>query len=477
MTDRKATVPDKRAGWFAEERDFAARGIETPTRPNIVFIFADDLGWGDLSSYGSLHNDTPHIDRLGKEGVRFTHGYSASATCSPTRIGFYTGRYPGRLPAGLEEPLTNRTETNGIPHEHPTIASLLRDGGYRTAMFGKWHCGWLPWFSPLKAGFDEFFGNLDGALDYFSHIDTRGEPDLWEGEVPVEEVGYYTELVSRRAAEYIRESGPEPFYLQVNYTAPHWPWEGPQDEATSTKITEAAKAGGVDALIALFHFEGGSLEVYRNIVAALDEGVGVVLDALDDAGLADNTIVVFSSDNGGERYAFLWPFVGEKGDLEEGGIRVPNLVRWPAAIGGSQVSDLPVSTLDWTATLLDAAGVRPDPGYPLDGASLVPWLVQGDPPPTRDLLWRTRQQGAVRRGRHKLIIDRKDKGVWHGLFAGDGPSYRLYDVTVDGREKANLATRHPDLVAELTAVWERFEAEQLPYPPPPRRGLADGSAD
>lgn len=477
MTDQQVTVPDKRAEWSAHERDFAARGVTPPTRPNIVFIFADDLGWGDLSSYGSLHNDTPHIDRLAREGVRLTHGYAASATCSPTRIGFYTGRYPGRLHAGIEEPLTNRTADNGIPHEHPTVASLLRDGGYRTAMFGKWHCGWLPWFSPLKAGFDEFFGNFDGALDYFSHIDTRGEPDLWEGEVPVEEVGYYTELVSRRAAEFIRTSGPEPFYLQVNYTAPHWPWEGPHDEATSAKVTAAAKAGGLDALLALFHYEGGSLDVYRQIVAALDDGVGVVLGALDDAGLTDNTIVVFSSDNGGERYAFLWPFVGEKGDLEEGGIRVPNLVRWPAALDGSQVSDVPVSTLDWTATLLDVGGVPPHPDYPLDGVTLLPWLVGGEAPPDRDLLWRTREQGAVRRGRFKLIIDHQDKGLWHGRWATDGPAHRLYDVTVDGREKANLAKEYPGVVADLTATWEEFNAEQLPYPPVRPPQPTDGRPD
>lgn len=168
----------RRAEWAGQQQPFRARGGPRPGRPNIVFIFADDLGWGDLGVYGSLHNRTPAIDQLARDGVRFTHAYATSATCSPTRIGLYTGRYPGRLTAGLEEPLGTRDEHHGIPHDHPTLPSLLRDAGYRTAMFGKWHCGWLPWFSPVRAGFEVFFGNLGGAMDYFSHIDTAGRPDL-----------------------------------------------------------------------------------------------------------------------------------------------------------------------------------------------------------------------------------------------------------------------------------------------------------
>lgn len=469
-----SSLVDRRANWNHGEQPFAARGGPRPERPNIIFIFADDLGWGDLSSYGSLHNSTPVLDQLARDGVRFTHAYSTSATCSPTRIGFYTGRYPGRLTAGLQEPLTTRDEHHGIPHDHPTIASLLADGGYRTALFGKWHCGWLPWFSPIKAGFGTFFGNLDGALDYFGHFDTAGEPDLWEGEVPVEEVGYYTEIVAARAAEYIQNTGPDPFYLQLNFTSPHWPWEGPNDEEVATKVAEKAQKDK-HALQALFHANGGSLEIYSELVASLDQGIGVVLDALEAKGAADNTIVVFSSDNGGERYAFLWPFIGEKGDLEEGGIRVPSIVRWPAAINGSQVSGVPHVTVDWTATLLDAAGVGPAASHPLDGESLLPWLVDGAEPVERDLLWRTREQGAVRRGPYKLIIDHEGKALWKGRFKPDGPSYRLYDVTIDGREKADISADHPELVAELRAAWEKFSTDQLPYPAesPRPAGLPD----
>jgi arylsulfatase A-like enzyme len=454
------TLPDRRASWLPEEQLFTARPEGRPRRrPNVVVILADDLGWGDVGCYGSLHHRTPAIDVLAAEGLRLTHGYAASATCSPTRIALYTGRYPGRLPVGLQEPVVVRDARTGIPPGHPTLPSLLRDSGYRTAMVGKWHCGWLPWYSPLRIGFEEFFGNLDGALDYFSHLDTLGQPDLYEGETPVEELGYYTDLVAERAADFIRRQDREsPFYLQVNFTAPHWPWEGPDDQATSDRVTAAMKE---DPLTAMFHFDGGSLDTYRAMVEALDHGVGAVLEALQATGAEDDTIVVFTSDNGGERYSFLWPFLGEKGDLLEGGIRVPFIVRWPAGIAAGQVSDVPVVTTDLTATILDLAGASLSG---LDGRTLVPWLLNGAGPPTGDLLWRTREQGAVRRGRYKLLVDRQARPLWHGLFGKRGPRVRLFDLAVDGRETADLAADHPDLTAELLAVWQAFDAALLPYP-------------
>ncbi|MGK2956120.1 MAG: sulfatase family protein [Solirubrobacterales bacterium] len=460
-------LTDRRSEWSSHETEFSLGGDGRPEkRPNIVFIFADDLGWGDVGAYGSLHNSTPVLDELAAEGLRFEQGYAASPTCSPTRFALYTGRYPGRTEGGLQEPLVSRDETAGIPVEHPTLPSLLRDSGYSTAMIGKWHCGWLPWFSPIKSGFQKFWGCFDGAVDYFSHVDTAGQHDLWEGEEPTEEAGYMTDLVSRRGAEYIREhDGDEPFYLHLNYTAPHWPWEGPGDQAVSEKVNQSIKEGRGTGL---FHFEGGSLETYCEMVKALDTGIGEVLTALDEKGLKDETIVVFASDNGGERYAFLWPYVGQKGDLEEGGIRVPMIARWPGVISPSQKTDLPVITMDWTATLLDAAGVEPDPSYPLDGQSLLPWLIDGAEKPDRDLLWRTRDQGALRRGRFKLLYDRKAKPFIHGLFAKDGPRVRLFDVEADGREMADLAGEHPELLEELLAQWHEFDRELLEYPPPPR---------
>ena len=444
----------------------ADRPLNIDEPPNVVFIMADDLGWGDLGCYGSTAISTPNLDRLAAEGVRFTHAYAGSAWCSPTRISLYTGRNPGRLPCGLEEPLRTRSEQMGIPADHPTLPSMLAYAGYDTAMFGKWHCGWLPWFSPLRIGFQTFFGNLDGAMDYFEHIGTLGEPDLWEGETPVEMTGYYTDIISERSAAWIGERGRRPFYLQLNYTAPHWPWEGRGDAAVGAEIRRRYEDGEVE--FPLLHQDAGSLDKYRELLEAMDDGIGVVLDSLEAAGVSNNTMVLFCSDNGGERWSKNWPFVGEKGDLTEGGIRVPFILRWPSAVDGGQVRDSPNITMDWTATILDAAGVDPVDGYPLDGVSLLPWLVDGADHPDHDLFWRIASQGALRRGRFKYLRDGRGRarlGNWPRKFEEEQGYYDLlYDVTVDGREMAELSRHHPEVLADMKAAWERFEAELLPYP-------------
>jgi arylsulfatase A-like enzyme len=449
------------------EKPFNSREGGRTDRPNLIFILADDLGWADLGCYGSTGISTPNLDRLAAGGIRFTHAYAASSWCSPTRIGLYTGRNPGRLAAGLEEPLRTRSEAHGIPADHPTLPSQLAAAGYETAMFGKWHCGWLPWYSPLRIGFQTFFGNLDGAMDYFEHIGTLGEPDLWEGETPVEMTGYYTDLISERAASFVATRRDDPFYLQLNYTAPHWPWEGRGDAEAGAAIRRDYEAG--DVTFPLLHRDAGSLATYRELVEAMDEGIGLVLEALAAAGRSDCTMIVFCSDNGGERWSKNWPLVGEKGDLTEGGIRVPLILRWPEAIGAGHVSDEPNITMDWTATMLDAAGTGPQPDSPLDGVSLLPWLVDGADYPDHDLFWRVSSQGALRRGRFKYLRDGRDRanlGNWPRRFAQpDGHYELLFDVTVDGREMADLSRHHPDVVAELRAVWDRIDAELLPYPP------------
>ena len=196
-------------------------------KPNLLVILGDDLGWADLSSYGAPDIRTPNLDKLALSGIRFTQAYSASAVCSPTRFGLYTGRYPGRLPGGTKEPIGAPNEIDGIPLDHPTLATLLKGRGYDTAMFGKWHCGYLPWFSPTRLGWDEFFGNFSGGLDYFSKINHNGDHDLFEDEVEVEDLRYYTEIVTEKAVGYIHRKHDAPWLLNLNFTTPHWPWEGP----------------------------------------------------------------------------------------------------------------------------------------------------------------------------------------------------------------------------------------------------------
>ncbi|WP_432132535.1 sulfatase family protein [Streptomyces tendae] len=430
------------------ERPFAARtGSRPGKRPNFLFILGDDLGWADLSSYGAPHIKTPHLDRLAAQGVRFTQAYSGSATCSPTRFSLYTGRYPGRTEGGLAEPIGNRAQ--GLDPNHPTLASLLKRAGYATALIGKWHCGWLPDHSPTKSGWDEFFGNFGGALEYFSKLGRLGEYDLYEGDATYKDLRYYTTVLTERAVEYVGRDHDRPWLLNLNFTTPHWPWLTEDDEETGAAIADEVRSGNV--LGALLHNDGGSVEKYREMVENLDASVGKVLAALRRSGQGENTVVVFASDNGGERFSYQWPLSGGKSELLEGGIRVPTVLRWPARVDGRQVSHEPVYSPDWTATLLELGGARPDPAYPLDGHSLAGYLLRGRELPERDLFWRVRGNRALRRGDWKYYQDAQGRD-------------HLYDLSADAREQADLAADRPQLLAELKAAWERTDRELLPYP-------------
>jgi arylsulfatase A-like enzyme len=419
-----------------------------PTRPpNFLVILADDLGWADLSCYGAPTIRTPNLDRLAMSGVRFTQGYAASSVCSPTRFGLYTGRYPGRLAGGLREPIAFPTEIDGIPHDHPTLASLLKSEGYHTAMIGKWHCGYLPWFSPTRVGWDEFFGNFSGAVDYFSKVDLDGRYDLYEGEVAHQDLRYYTEILTEKAALFIQRRS-DRWLLNLNFTTPHWPWEGPGDRAVSAGLTARIKAGERRVL---FHTDGGSMQTYQAMVEDLDKSIGKVASALRRSGQLEETVILFASDNGGERFSYNWPLSGRKGDVLEGGIRVPTILSWQGKLRGHRVTHEPVVTMDWTATFLELAGAKPDSRYPLDGVSLVDHLVHGNPVPRRDLFWRMKNQRALRRGNLKYVRLR------------DGTDH-LYDLPEDVREQADLARGRPDDLTALRAAWETIDAGLLPYP-------------
>ncbi|AKG21444.1 sulfatase-like hydrolase/transferase [Calothrix sp. 336/3] len=424
-------------------------------RPNVVFILADDLGWGDLSIDGQQNYQTPHLDRLAREGVRFSQAYSSSPVCTPTRVAFFTGRYPGRLPIGNQEPLLGVQQIGdkvGLPPEHPTIASLLKANGYETALVGKWHCGYLPKYSPLRSGFDEFFGNFSGAIDYFRHVDTNGKPDLWEAEVPVEQAGYITDIFTDRAVEFIKRDRNQPFYLSLHHTAPHWPWEGPDDVELSNALI------GKDALPNWINT--GTAESYAAVVKSLDDGVGRVLQALDDAGIADNTIVIFASDNGGEKFSNLGEFKGKKGYVYEGGIRVPTFIRWNGVIPPNQVSKQVIITHDITATILAATQTNTDPNYPLDGENLLPVITGEKSIDHRTLFWRYKGidtpvlppkvlQGAVRSGDWKYVKI--------------GEQEFLFNLATDDKEEIDLQVEHIDTFKLLRAGYQKWDAELEPY--------------
>jgi arylsulfatase A-like enzyme len=433
-----SATAQERVGSTGHRRGAAAR-------PNVVFILADDLGYGDLSCYGRPDYRTPVLDRLAAEGLKFTSNYSAAPVCTPTRCAFVTGRYPQRLPVGLEEPLNRNSPDIGIPEGHPTIASLLRGGGYETALVGKWHLGWKQEFNPIRHGFDEFFGTLSGATDYFTHLapDANrtgdGGPllDLYENETPVEREGYLTELFSDRAVEYVSRRHAKPFYLSLHYTAPHSPWEGPADSAADH--SQHGRGPMVD---------GGSRAQFAAMMKSLDDGIGRVLAALERARLERDTLVIFTSDNGGERYSYNWPFSGGKLDLFEGGTRVPAIARWPGVIAEGGITDQPVITMDWTATILAVAGVSPDARYPLDGESLLPTLRGERDQPERALFWRIRKQGAARMGRWKYLRE--------------GKIEHLFDLGADDAEKADFNAKRADVLADLRRRYDAWAAEMLP---------------
>ena len=419
-----------------------------PTRPNIVFIVADDLGYADLGCYGgrdaSFGPVSPVLDGLAARGLKLTQGYSNSPVCSPTRFALMTGRYQYRLRGAAEEPINSKSRgstTLGLPPEHPTLPSLLRDAGYRTALMGKWHLGYPPAFGPLRSGYDEFFGPMSGGVDYFTHCSSTGQHDLYLNDAEQQEDGYLTDLITDHGLDFVRRmaggarSG-TPFFLSLHYTAPHWPWETRDDEALAQEVKGN-----------LFHLHGGNIDTYRRMIHHMDEGIGRLMDLLRAEGLERDTLVVFTSDNGGERFSDNWPLVGGKMDLTEGGIRVPWIAYWPAVIAPGSTSTQTCMTMDWTATMLDAAGAPAAASYPLDGRSLMPLLRDATWHDEQPLFWRMNHRGQ-RAMRH---------GPWKYLRV-DGHDY-LFNLEGDERERANLAPIAPERLAAMVQAWEAWEAK------------------
>ena len=424
--------------------------MNTTTRPNIIFIVADDLGYADLGCYGGREAAfgpvSPVLDRLAAQGAIFTQGYANSPVCSPTRFGMITARYQYRLRGAAEEPINSKSrgsDTLGMPPAHPTLPSLLKDAGYRTALIGKWHLGHPPHFGPLRSGYEEFFGPMAGGVDYFTHCDSRGTHDLYEGAEASKAEGYLTDLLSRRAVDYVDRmaQGDAPFFLSLHYTAPHWPWETREDADRAPAVKDN-----------LFDLAGGNIHVYRRMIHHMDEGIGWIVEALKKNGQLDNTLIVFTSDNGGERFSDNWPLVGGKMDLTEGGIRVPWIAHWPAVIApGSQSRQL-CMTMDWSATMLDAAGVAAHPDYPLDGRSLLPVLRDAGHTFERPLHWRMNHRGqrALR------------EGDWKYLRV-DGNDY-LFNIPGDERERANQGKKEPERLARMRQAWEDWNATMPAIP-------------
>lgn len=413
------------------------------SHPNIIFILADDLGWGDLSCYGRPDYRTPNIDLLASQGTKFTDAYSASAVCTPTRCAYITGQYPARFKIGLEEPLVAANSNVGLEPNQKTIASLLKQSGYNTALFGKWHLGFRPEWGPNAHGFDEFFGILAGAGDYFLHKNGLGQPDLYENLTPVERNGYITDLLTERAVNYVKKPRSAPFFLSLHYTAPHWPWQGRKGGDVVHFSDKAPEPATMAA--------GGSLKLYAQMMESLDDGVGRVMQSIKAAGLDKNTLVIFTSDNGGERFSYLWPFSGKKGDLFEGGIRVPALVRWPGVVPTNRVTQQMAITMDWTTTILAAAKADASAGPSFDGIDLLPLLKGSSRVIDRTFFWRIYAKDAMREGKWKYVRD--------------GEARRLFDLSVDQHEQADFSNEHPKILQRLMREFDKWNEQMLPRLP------------
>lgn len=415
-------------------------------KPNVIFIVADDLGYADLGCYGGREPVSPNLDQMAKEGLKFINGYSNSPVCSPTRFALMTGRYQYHFRGAADEPLHGpnaQRSTHGLPPSHPTLPSILRECGYQTALVGKWHLGNEPHFGPQKSGYDEHFGLMSGGIDYFTHTAPNGKKDLWHNGEPVDDDTYLTDLLSDRAIDFIQRSAQKdtPFFLSLHYTAPHWPWETREDrELAKTLVGQT------------FHLDGGSVKVYQKMIHHMDEGIGKIMSELKRLGIDDNTLVVFTSDNGGERFSDSWPLVGGKMDLTEGGIRVPCIVRWPLVVPANQTSYQLAMTMDWMPTILDAAQAQAHPDFPLDGISLLPQLQNPTVEVERQLHWRMkhREQKAFRTGSWKYL-------------SVDGNEY-LFNVDVDARERANQAEKQPAKMNEMRSLFATWEATMPAIP-------------
>ena len=429
-------------------------GMAQESKPNFVIIYTDDHGYGDVGCFGAKDLLTPNLDALARDGVRFTSWYSNSPVCSPSRASLLTGRYPSR--AGVPHILGGkRGATPGLPPTEITLAKALKQVGYTSGIFGKWHLGTTKECTPNAHGFAEFFGILSGCVDYYSHIFYWGQGrgmnplhDLWHDDREVWHNGQYlTELLTEKAVEFI-ERVKEPFLLYVPYNAPHYPMHAPQKYLDRFPDLTPER------------------RIMAAMIAAVDDGVREIVKALQRKGMYENTVVFVSSDNGPSSESRNWldgrdePYYGgsagilraHKASLFEGGIRVPAIMAWPGRIPGSKVCDKVGAMMDVFPTFLDIAGARIPNDRTIDGLSILE-MSNGGRSPHSEVFWEYGDQLAVRRGKWKLVLNGKLD------FGRDAPDpVHLADLEADPGEIVNLKDREPALVEDLTRAANAWKA-------------------
>ncbi|MFT5115092.1 MAG: arylsulfatase A-like enzyme [Parasphingorhabdus sp.] len=393
----------------------------TPERPNIILILGDYMGYGDLGSTGVQDISTPHLDRLAREGTLFTDATAAAPICSPSRAAILTGRYPARI--GLEENINFGHAVAGLPGSEVTLASILRDDGFRTGLFGKWHLGMSHENDPIAHGFENFLGFHDWSIDYHTHRMMNGRPGLYEGRKPTTRSGYSTDVFTDAAIDFINEDDPRPYFAFVSYNAalpPHQPPQNPDDHRNSAS------------------WHDGTRSDYKGVVESLDAGVGKVLNTLCKSGVAENTIVVFSYDHGGKELTRRHPFSHGFASLWEGGIRVPLIVRWPGHVHSDRRNAQSLSLMDIMPTLVNMVGAAL-PSTTLDGIDLHEILCGNEILAERTFCWRLsfyyRRQKAIRQGIWKFLQDDKNE--------------LLFALDKDPGESNNLIYEEPEIAAEL----------------------------
>jgi arylsulfatase A-like enzyme len=404
-------------------------------RPNIVLILADDLGYADCGFGGGKEIKTPHLDKLAAAGTVLEALY-VQPVCSPTRAALMTGRYPMRM--GLQVGVIRPWAEYGMPLEERTLPQALKEAGYTTAICGKWHLGSFDKaYWPNARGFDHAYGHLFGALDYFTHI-RDGKLDWYRNGEPLEEEGYTTHLLAREAVKFIREHDKsKPFLLYVPFNAVHTPLQVPEQYMApyaGLKMQRRKLAG---------------------MLAAMDEAVGQIVAAVEEKGVRDNTLFIFSSDNGGYNPGVVTdngPLRAGKGTLYEGGVRAAAFITWDGHVAAGARLKEPLHTVDWYPTLLKLAGASLEQKLPLDGRDVWPTITAGKPSPHEEILFNTTPTaGALRVGQWKLKLS--------GLGNRNGGAVELFNLAEDLSEQNNLAEQHPERVKELRARYDQLASE------------------
>ncbi len=385
----------------------------TPSiRPNIILIMADDLGYGNLGCYGSQKNETPHLNALAREGVRFTDFHTSGTVCTPTRAGLLTGRYQQRI--GLIKAIFAEHDEPGLSPEEITFPRLLINAGYATGIIGKWHLGQVDKYNPIHHGFDRFRGYLHGNIDYISHYARIGGHDWWDGLRNIPEEGYVTHLITKHSIDFIERHREKPFFLFISHLAVHWPLQAPDDPPVRGPKKSKIKRS--------------DRETYGIMLEEMDKSVGKIIKALKASGIEKNTLIFFLSDNGAEPPGSNAPLRGRKNQMWEGGHRVPAIAHWPGWIMHGVVTGELASSLDLMPTILELTEAKLPSHHTLDGISLVPLLKENKSIGNRKLFW----DNAMREGRWKLIQEKNN--------------ISLYDLDSDIGERINLAAKHPERV-------------------------------